>query len=183
MTVCVALRIKHGNGKVNLVVGADSSACSENEVVATVDPKVFSYGNYTFAFAGDQRIGQVIKHAFIPPDAPDENLNQFMVTVFMKELRACLKQASALAARDLVVPDSEFIVCVGKRLFWVGGDFSVLELHCDMVAIGVGKEYALGSLYSTQDQMTPVERVKTALLAAAEFCPWVVKPFNVIKVR
>lgn len=184
MTCCVALRTKFKNGRSSIFIGADSSACSDNEVMSTVDPKVFVVRDYTFAFAGEQRVGQIIKYGFSPPAPPNnkKHLNRFMTTTFMFELSQAFKANSVIKTSDTTFGDSELIVSVHGRLFWVGPDFSILEMLDDVVAIGIGKEYALGAIHATSEY-NDEDRVKMALNAAAHFSPWVKGPFHVIKAR
>ena len=185
MTVCVALRVKHKNNKTTVIVAADSSVClPPTEVYSTVDAKVFEYGAYTFAFAGDFLTGQVVKHRFIPPEPPEDpdDLTRFMAVTFVDKLRECFADAGLFTKEpDIKAQDTEFIVVVNKRLFWLGGDMSVLELTDNYIAIGAGKEYALGSLSSTAN-MKVLDRVEKAMKAAEAHCPWVSRPFHIVKV-
>lgn len=183
MTCCVALRIKHKNNKISLVIGSDSASCEDNEVMSTVDPKAFTIGEYTMAFAGSFRVGQVLKYHFKPPEPPknNEEMNRFMVTGFVSHLTDAMKKGGLWHKDDgLKLDDAEFIVSVRGRVFFVGTDLTILEMQDNMVSIGIGKEYALGSLYTSKG-LSPEDRVETALEAAAKFSPWVRPPFTIIK--
>ena len=151
--------------------------------MSTVDPKVFATGPYAMAFAGDFRVGQVLKYHFNPPEPPQdpEVLQRFMVTGFVNRMTEAMKKGGLWTKEEgLRIQDSEFIVAVKKRVFWVGPDLGILEMRDNMIAIGAGKEYALGSLVTSEGAPADV-RVRKALEAANRFCPWVKPPYTIIR--
>jgi hypothetical protein len=180
MTCCIALKTKD-KGKTSILMGADSAACDDNEVRSALDTKISQSGPFTLSYAGDVRVGQVLKYSFIPPEPPKdpEDLFCFMITDFVDSLVRIMKK-NGLWIKNKLIGETELIVVVLSRVFYVGDDLCVLEMEDDMVSIGAGAELALGSLF-TSAGLPPRDRVLAALKAAAHFCPWVKEPYTILK--
>lgn len=182
MSVCVALRVEKDNKK-RIIVGSDSANTSGDFVLSAVDSKIFRLNKYVITYAGDVRVGQVVKYFFKPPTPPSDpnELYKFMVTVFTEELITAMAESGHRANSDngLGFGETDFIVVVNNRMFWISPDMSVVESTGDMLSIGAGREYALGSLYTSKEQ-EPHIRVVEALNASGYFCSTVKPPYIVI---
>ena len=100
---------------------------------------------------------------------------KYMVVDFANALRNCLCQV-----KDEDTNDSQLIIGVNGRLFEIdAGNFDVCELVDDVVSIGSGVEFALGSLHSTTGEDHKI-RVQKALEAASYYCQSVSAPFTII---
>jgi hypothetical protein len=76
-------------------------------------------------------------------------------------------------------PGSEFLVGIMDRLFLVDSDYGVTESSSGYDAVGIGREFALGSLWTTGKLiMQPLDRMHAALGAASQLSPYVREPFH-----
>jgi ATP-dependent protease HslVU (ClpYQ) peptidase subunit len=77
--------------------------------------------------------------------------------------------------------NSAFLIGFRGQLFTMQEDFSVIDWSSNIHAIGVGEEFALGSLITSQKLVkSPIKRIELALTAAAQFCPMVIPPFTIL---
>lgn len=182
MTCCVGLRYKYKNGRKGVYLAADSSICTDSEVVPMSTDKIFTIGSYDFAHAGSFRLAQIIRYCFEPTEPPvDEDIVKFMASTFISELTLALKDN--LPSKNIDEPlELELLVVVSGRLFYIGSDLCIVENKDDFAAIGAARKYALGSLYATVG-LEPEERVTMALEAASHFSPWSIPPFTIAKIR
>jgi ATP-dependent protease HslVU (ClpYQ) peptidase subunit len=81
------------------------------------------------------------------------------------------------------VAEFEGAVLIGYRggLYVVSSDLGVSDIDRDVMAIGSGGDYALGALYATRESGAhPMDRLRTALAAAATFNASVGPPYAFI---
>jgi len=170
-------------------LGADSAVSEGYQVQTLIDKKVFQKGPYGIGFAGSLRVGQLIKYRMRTPTLEKKKATKDPVRTlainFVDAMRKCLKDGGAARETDHKEEEQEnsFIVTYQNRLFIIDEAYAVCEVHGSYTSIGSGTEYALGSLYSTENSgMNPEERVKMALKAAEAFCGTVQGPFDIIKI-
>jgi ATP-dependent protease HslVU (ClpYQ) peptidase subunit len=174
MTCVVA--IKH-NGSVYM--GADSAGSDLYTIRTRIDPKIHKVGAFMFGFTTSFRMGQLLAHAFKAPDRdPRISTEKFMSTSFIDAVRDCLKAGGWASKANETEQGGTFLVAYEGRVFCIYGDYQVGESALSYEAVGCGTDFAMGSLYSTQDTaLTPGERINKALQAAESFSCGVRGPF------
>jgi ATP-dependent protease HslVU (ClpYQ) peptidase subunit len=163
------------SGKV--YIGGESAGVNGYTVTIRSDPKVFRMGDFLIGFTTSFRMGQLIRYTLHAPIIPDGmELFHYMVTLFVENVRECLK-AGGYARRDAEQESGGcFLVGYAGRLFTIDNDYQVAESTCGYAAIGSGTEVALGALYATQGGV-PRTRLGVALEAAAQHTIYVRSPF------
>lgn len=166
-------------------IGADSAECDDNmNTNVRVDPKIFRCGEFVLAFADSFRVGQLLQHQFKPPKIGKRDLYKYMVVEFVDAIRKCLKKAGACAAEKATEESFPADVMVGirGRLFVIhGGDYQVAEVSNGVMAIGCGREYALGAMAVTTT-WSAEQRIRKALEVAGYYSAGVRPPYVVLKV-
>ncbi len=176
MTAVVGL--VHGD-RVHL--GADSAGIAGWSLTVRADEKAFRNGPYVMGFTTSFRMGQLLRHAFVPPE-PSGDLTRFMVTGFVDAVRACLKEGGWATKSSEQEQGGEFLVGVAGRLFVIHSDYQVAESVDGYAAVGCGADIALGALYATGG-MLPKPRLRTALEAAERHSAGVRGPFAFVTTR
>lgn len=154
--------------------------CSTDSFRAKVSrPKVFKVGKLLVGFAGSFRFRDMLEYHYKLPKHPKKMSDEkYMITLVLESIRELTLQ------HDPPTEDEPFgsscLLAYNGKLYEFQTDFSLIETSCGYNSVGMGKEFALGSLYSTEGQ-DPTVRVLTALKAAAEFSPSVSEPFDVLK--
>lgn len=180
MTCVVGVAMPGGR----VVLGADSASASGGTVMRSGTPKAFEAHGIGYAAAGSWRLINVLRHDFVPPPHPDGCDDEaYLVTHWVGALRERLGELGALKKKDDVQGTDDGCALIAYRggLYQVHGDFQVThDLH-DYSATGSGRDYALGSLFTTAGLgMAAERRVRLALEAAAEHS-WAVRaPFEVV---
>lgn len=167
----------------NVYLGADSAGVSGFNTTIRTDVKVFRNGPYVMGFTSSFRMGQLLQYTLkapVPEDLDDSELHGFMCTVFVDEVRDCLKAGGFAEDDKGQESGGTFLVGVQGHLYEVASDYQVGEREEGYEAIGCGEAYALGSLYSTSgnDAYTPVARITLALEAADRYSNGVQGPFH-----
>lgn len=168
-------------------VGGDSAGVYDEtfSVLVRADEKVFTRDRaadtWAFGFAGSFRLGQILRYTLDLPTPDDgDDVSSFLVTDFVDAVRDALDRAGALSVRARVeTAPGEFVLGYRGRLYVVEEDLQVGRSVEPYVAIGCGDMLALGSLHSTRDR-PPVERITTALDAAATYSAGVRPPWHVV---
>lgn len=178
MTCIVGLADTNG-----VFIGGDSAEMDDHfHVNVRSEAKVFKRGNFVFGFADSFRVGQLLRYRMTIPAIRQNNLTKYMVVDFVDALRKCLKRAGSSRKDDDEESFSgEIMVGVRGRLFVIYADYQVAEVKNGVQAIGCGREYALGSMFSTVGQ-DPLVRINKALEAASFYSAGVKPPFKIIKV-
>lgn len=171
-------------------IGGDSAAIGGDSITIRTDPKVFTHPQvqpgrpeqpdfWVFGYTTSYRMGQILQHAFTPPDLPDgEDLHRFMCTTFVDAMRETFKHAGWARDDSGVEETGTFLVGVKGRLFVIDEDYQVGEPADSYAAVGCGDDLALGSLHTTRHlNMTPRQRLRAALSAAAHHSTGVAPPF------
>jgi hypothetical protein len=169
-------------------IGGDSAGvCSETySLQVRADKKVFQNGPFLMGFTSSFRMGQLLAHAFCPPNPPpakDEDLFKWMVVDFVNALRECLKAGGFAEKKDEAEKAGTFLVGYGSRLFQIADDYQVGESTFGFDACGCGADLALGSLYSSQQMIDPKKRLHMALSAAEHFSAGVRAPFHIVGLK
>lgn len=166
----------------DVYLGGDSAGVDTGRLGLQLraDQKVFRKGEMVFGFTSSFRMGQLIRYKL---ELPEQRVSQhdpfeFLAGEFVDALRKCLKDGGFVKKKDEVESGGTFLVGYRQRLFAIGDDFQVAETVHGFDAVGCGDFFALGSFYSTE-RAQPLDRIKAALGAAAEFSAGVRAPFHI----
>ena len=177
------------DGKVWL--GGDSAAVAESFTMSRKDPKVFKNGDFIFGFTSSFRMGDLLRHSFVPPKKPKGGYTRdYMCVDFIDEVRACFMAGGIVTLDEGVESCGDFLVGIEDRLYEISDDYQVGEYINDYICVGCGRDHAMGALYAIQELSgditrknlipTPKDKVRLALEAAAAFSGWVKEPFHII---
>lgn len=163
-------------------MGGDSAGIREGGYQRTVTKtsKVFRNGPFLFGITTSFRMGQVLRHAFVPPECPAGMTEErFLATEFVDEVRETMRAAG----HAHVDKEREFAGCFllgwRGRLFAFDDDFGFTERAGGFNAVGSGEAVALGALYAAPTPAPPEMRLRIALEAAAKFNAAVAAPFDI----
>jgi len=169
----------------SVIMGADSAGVSDWDISIRKDPKVFFVGDFLIGCTSSFRMIQILRYSLKIPDIGSKELFEFMCVDFINAIRTCFKEGGYL--QNTTEGDEKggtFLVGYKNRLFRIDADFQVAEHLNGIDSIGVGRGYALGSLYSsTKTKLSPTNCVKQALEAACEFSMGVTKPITILSTK
>jgi ATP-dependent protease HslVU (ClpYQ) peptidase subunit len=164
MTCIVA--VTHGD---KVFMAGDRGMSDGNTIVSSKEPKIFDTGEYLFGWAGNIGLGQSIIHGFDFPLIQDD---EEIFTVFIPHLKKYITKRFDISPDD----HSHFILGYNGRVYEISTDgYGCIEY--DNIAIGSGKEFAMGSLYSTVEE-APLVRVTLAVEAAITLSPGCAGPID-----
>ena len=178
MTCVVGLKDADG-----VWLGVDSCVSNGNLILPQRSgEKLFKKGPFVFAISGNVRGENILRHSISIPKRKDkEAANHYLYNTVIDAVREGFKKAGfARKQNDKEEHGNTFLFVYESRLFKFASDYCLIELG-DYHAEGSGRQYALGSLYTTAKLgLSPKERVRLALDASATFDAFV-KPPHVIK--
>lgn len=167
-------------------IGGDSAGVDMNTlgIVSRSDEKVFVNDEFLFGFCGSFRTGQLVRHATkFPKKAAAKTDMAFLVTDFVNVIRECQSSHGALSRaseEESLAGGTSLLLGYNGMLYTVEND---LQIGCPAegyAACGGGAPYAVGSMYATRHVTDPIERITTALEAAAAFNAGVRAPFTIL---
>jgi len=169
------------NGTVYM--GGDSAGVEGYNITERKDSKVFTNGEFIMGFTSSFRMGQLLRYKFKPPKrSSKKGIMRYMVTDFVDSVRECFTEGGYAGSDSKGREEGgRWLVGYKSRLFEIDSDYQVGEGVLKYESIGVGNEYALGSMYTSEDWDSPEARVKTALKAACKFNGGVTKPLRIVK--
>lgn len=139
MTCIVAIK---NNNKVYLA--GDAAATSGHTKVVRKDPKVFKNGRFLLGFCGSFRFGQLMRFTFKPPRKPAEMDDlEFICTRFIPRMQECISEHGYSLSEE---SDSSLVVGFNGELYVIESDCQVELIDSPFVAIGSGRELAIGAL-------------------------------------
>jgi ATP-dependent protease HslVU (ClpYQ) peptidase subunit len=165
MTCIAALK---ANGKVYMA--GERGASTDNTIMHLSKPKVKAVGPYIIGFAGSMD-GQRLMYSFDPPKPyPDEDLDVFMNTKFLRYLRDFYDEWWVDTSKD---SELSLLIGIRDRLYeHSSSDMSLNEFSSPFVSIGSGSDFATGYLSATGiTKATPENRVEAAVKTAIKFSP------------
>lgn len=163
-------------------IGGDSAGVAGYSVRTRTDCKVFKNGEMVMGFTSSFRMGQILQHHLSPP-TPLEGSDDYayMVTQFIPAVKAALAEHGFEMTENGQTYAGTFIVGYRGNLYLIDSDYQVGTVAQSYLACGCGQDLILGALYSLDCyEMTPEERITTALEAATEFSAGVKAPFHII---
>ena len=181
---CIVGFVDKKNKKV--IIGGDSAGVSGFDLTVRKDPKVFKVKDFIIGGTTSFRMLQILRFKFNPPEIDDKELYEYMCTDFIDSVREVFKEngfEKKYSSGDEL--GGCFLVGYKDRLFMVEDDFQVSETIRGFDAVGCGATYALGSIYSDNDNVDYItssrNKVKKSLLAAEFFSSGVRSPFVIIE--
>ena len=179
---CIVGIVDKVNKKV--YIGGDAAGSDGFTKSIRTAPKVFKLqnGKFIFGYTSSFRMGQVIQYKFKPPDHLKKlNVVAYMVTLFIDELRKCLKDNGYSKIDNNVERGGTFLVGYKGRLFCIQGDYQVSEVQCGYDACGSGEYHALGSMRTTAKLNWNCKvKLKNAMEAAQANIVTVQGPFTIL---
>lgn len=168
--------------KNKVYIGGDSAGTDDdyNQLIIK-HPKVFVNSGMIFGYSGSFRMGQLLEHNFIPPPIIEEQtLIQYMCSSFIDAIRLCFKTGGFLQINgEQQELGGNFLVGLKGHLFVVEPTFLVLEQPYH--AIGIGKDYALGSL-ATSSIKNPRQKIIKALEVSSQFNVAIKSPYTILSI-
>lgn len=158
-------------------IGADSYAAAGcQRYPMGEEQKVFRRGDFIFATAGVARLGQIIRHLVELPEPSDEPPMAYLVRRLMPAIKTAIDQYGGAGLGT----DEWALLIAYRGKLWDVDDHLAVDEVTDYAAIGCGRPYATGSLYSTRPPLTgcdAIARINLALRAAAAHDVHVAPPF------
>jgi len=165
------------NGKITM--GADSASVSGYNGRVTNLSKVFIVDKFIVGYTDSFRMGQILEHHLsVRPqnDKDDKSDCNYMVRVFIEEVREVLKVYGFAEIDNNVEEGGTFLVGYSGKLYTVYSDFQINEYVDEYSSIGCGREYALGAMAAYKN-LHPKERVQKSLEVAGHFSVGVMPPY------
>jgi ATP-dependent protease HslVU (ClpYQ) peptidase subunit len=179
MTVIVAIKYKKTG---DVYIGSDSAISSGNNIEISKNPKICSKpfnmvdenGNkidtrhLIIGFSGIFSIFNFIRYSYKAPDyIQGTDFRTYLINSFLYCLKTELELSGLVDMNGTQIKtNSNFLIVYNGDIFEIEDNLGLFEPDGDYVAIGVGKELALGSLYSTK-RNKPSNRIKKAIEATA----------------
>lgn len=177
--------IGYDSGNGILYLGGDSISIDGHDYTLRNDSKVFMKDGIAFGFVGSFRIGQIIKSVFkIPKQKDEQSDHDYLCSTFIDSLAKCLKSKGFDPGDKNELDDMEFLIGFNGKIYHIMCDFQVAMHKTDYMAIGAGRNYALGHLHAThQSDLSIEDKIRLALECSASFSSAVKPPFEIIKVK
>lgn len=181
-----------GDGKVYF--GADSQGTSGYSRVMMKNEKVFKKtflkksknsieeSTMIFGCSGSVRMTQIINHLFDIPEMNTElDEREYLVKVFVPDLIKCFSTNGYLKTISGEISNCYFMCGFNGKIFSLDDDFHVGEPIDKFYAMGHGKDYALGSMFTNIENKNTnyVQILTDALKASAAFDLTVGAPFRI----
>lgn len=148
--------------------------------------KVSRNNDFLLGAAGDMRAINLLAHTFKPTRPPtgisDEELDAFMSTKFIKELKRCFDDAEY---GEKGSQESSIIALVQGRVYEIGTNYDWCHDIAGFYAVGTGAQYALGALSSLLEgkkitQSAVEKALSTALAASCKYDPNSGAPIHIL---
>lgn len=173
-----------------IYIGGDSAGVEAGSlaICGRADEKVFvtDSGEMAMGFCGSFRIGQLLRYSLtIPEQSAKKDDMAYLVTDFIDAVRNMQRDRGSLRKENEVEEhDAGFLVGYNGKLYVIESDFQVGRPTDNYAAVGCGAQIALGAMYATKDStLTPENRIRLALSAAAEYSAGVRAPFHIVKLE
>lgn len=159
--------------------GGDSISVKEYNKNINRDSKIFKRNGMLIGTCGSIRMRNLLQYRLEIPDYPGGDPMAFLVNDFLDAVRECFKKEGFIQEeRGREVFDGRFLVGFEHELYVVGNEYNIGRFAEPYCAIGIGEEYAFGSLFSTSRfGLQPLQRLEMALQAAERHSTEVSSPF------
>lgn len=177
MTVIAAL--KQGN---QMILGGDRGASDASSKFILSRPKVWATGKYLMGYCGTLE-GEHMQSKFVPP-APTASIDTFMQTDFLTALDSFYEKWRIFKDQSEESKGMSLLICVGEYIYEHDPAFMTMTRYeSDFLALGSGSQYAMGSLYSTDDMTNGRARIKLAIEASCEYSLTCSLPLDIVSMR
>jgi ATP-dependent protease HslVU (ClpYQ) peptidase subunit len=171
-------------------IGADSLGSNGYSKIVRKDKKVFKLkdtSNAIIGYTSSFRMGQLLMYAdgLIDKLSDYENKidHEYLVTKFIPRVINLFENGGYSRNNNGEKTGGDFLLGYKDKLYHIEGDFQVGESMLNYDACGCGKDFALGSLATTEkykDTLSPQERIRLALQSATEFSVGVAPPYYIL---
>jgi len=162
-----------------IYMAADRGASDDDTILTLTTPKIWKIGPYLIGYAGAMD-GERMRYNFNPYVPDIKNLDKFMQTKFIKQLRTFYNDWWVDTSKDA---DLGLIICIKGQIYEHNAiDMSLSKYTLDYLAMGTGSQYAYGYLAATEKAKDSRKRVIGAVNAAIKFNPNCQGPVDVISV-
>ena len=157
-------------------IGADRGASDNDSILSMSRPKVTQRDGWIFGYAGSLGTGQLIEFITLPKVLKNDDPFKILRLNIVEEL----KKAYDSYGRDIEDNGTDWLIGYKNRLFEMSsGDWGVFEVS--QSAIGTGSPFALGSLYTSEEESNTMLRVTYALEAAITYSPTCQGPIDFLE--
>jgi ATP-dependent protease HslVU (ClpYQ) peptidase subunit len=180
-----------------IYLGADSAGVSGTNLCVRADQKLFRNGPFIIGFTTSFRMGQLLRYRLCPPVHPEVmDVDEFMTTIFIDEVRRCLRNGGYARRKEEQESAGTFLVGYRGKLFIIESDYQVGRAVDGIGAVGSGAQVALGALHAQtataafkcsacsipSHTRTAESKVRIALEAAERWNSAVRSPFIILSV-
>ncbi|MCM3387205.1 hypothetical protein M3649_03550 [Ureibacillus chungkukjangi] len=160
-------------------MGCDSLASNGHFKDIRNDKKMFKPDKRSIiGFTSSYRMGQLLMHEDNLFDDYTYLSHRYMVRNFIPKVIRLFEDGKFDINGN---NGGVFLIAHSKKLYRIDTDYQVIESKRNYSSCGCGEEFALGSLYSTEDsELNPQERITKALEAAEQFSVGVQRPFYIM---
>jgi len=145
-----------------IYAASDSLASCDDFTISIKTEKVFRNKNYIIGYAGAIRHGQLIRRI-------SKQIEKIEIEYIPDIIFDTLKDGKCILDKDV-----EFQLIIGNKgnLYGVDNMFQLIEFGDNYHSIGSGSFFALGVLYSLNDEkIDPLTKVIKSIEAAIKFSP------------
>lgn len=168
-------------------IAGDSAAIS-SWMITQHHPKVFQLGEMVIGYAGSFRMGQLIQHCFEYPPLPTTGADErYFVREFVPALRKLFEDGGyGKKGGDSGDEGGTFMIGVQGKLFAIESDYQLVSTPTGILAIGVGREFAVGAMtalhsFVQNGKLSPQSAVERAMFATAQNCIGVSLPMTMLE--
>lgn len=167
-------------------IGGDSLGSNGYSKTVRKDKKVFKVKGLestVIGYTSSYRMGQLLmyKDDLIDSRDVDKVDHEYIVTKTVPKIISLFEENGFGKIDSNVKRGGCFLLAHKDQLYSIEGDYQVGISSDAYAAVGCGEDFALGSLYATENtNLTPEERITMALEAAAKFSVGVEGPFDIL---
>lgn len=159
-------------GKDNIIFGGDRCVSDGQKNISAL-PKIYRKKKMLFGVSGRALLLQHLMHKFNIPSHPTGMTDEkYMNTVFIDALRK-LFEKNRVTEIDKNNEDMSSSIIVGykNKIYYISCDFCITRYESNFVAIGSGREYAIGALeaFSYNGEVITEKHIRSAIKVAAKY--------------
>lgn len=162
-------------------IGGDGASVQNGDCIRmAAEPKVYQVADFLLGLTGTVRVCQIAGYLFKPPKHNGEDVESYMVRKFAPALKKAMgKEGGEIDDKDEGdVMDGRCLVGYRGRLFEIDSGYGVFMPVLPYHAIGCADQIGLGAMYAAR-RVSPEQKVRIALEAAAEFDANIRGPFTI----
>jgi len=180
MTCIVAIK-----GEDTICMGGDSAGVSGDTIYYRLDEKVFINGPMIFGFTASFRMGQILRYHLKVPEQKCEDDLEFLCTDFIDDVIKTLEKNGFGNIIEGRKNGGTFLIGYKENIYMVHNDYQIAKHYENYAAIGCGKDYAKGCLYTLSNchEMTSQNKISCALDAASYHSCWVSAPYIIKELK